>query len=81
MRSQQTLSPLISPLDLNKGRWLTNCCLETQPDASEMGFIQKPARPSSDLRCPLCRPLQSYGCKWAKELKAFAFVLVSFYQR
>lgn len=54
VRSQHTVSPLISPLDLNKGRSLTNCCLETQQDASIMGFIQKTARPSSDLSCPLC---------------------------
>lgn len=54
VRSQQTVLPLISLLDLNEGRSLTNCCLETQQDASIMGFIQKPARPSSLPSCPLC---------------------------
>lgn len=54
VRSQQTVLPLISLLDLNEGRSLTNCCLETQQDASIMGFIQKPARPSSHPSCPLC---------------------------
>ena len=51
VRSQQTFPPLTSPLDLNKGRSLTNCCLETQQDASIMGLVQKTARPSSDLSC------------------------------
>lgn len=54
VRSQQTVLPLISLLDLNEGRSLTNCCLGTQQDASIMGFIQKPARPSSHPSCPLC---------------------------
>lgn len=54
VRSQQTVLPLISLLDLNEGRSLTNCCLETQQDASIMGFIQKPARPSSHPSCPFC---------------------------
>lgn len=70
VRSQQTVLPLISLLDLNEGRSLTNCCLETQQDASIMGFIQKPARPSSHPSCPL---FQSYSCKSAKEFSAICF--------